>query len=59
MAGASSAHEFSKKLSKLAHAAAGKEPAPPAQKPAVPLVPIFVGIDRAEHEQLREVGLSH
>lgn len=58
MTGAPSVHEFSKRLSALAHAAVGKQPPPQAQTTAGLLVPIYVGIDRpdkAEHEQLREV----
>lgn len=61
-----SAKAFAQRVAELAYASAGK-PAPPppgADKAAVPLVPIYVGIDRnverngaTVEEQLREVGV--
>lgn len=58
-----SAREFAKRLTAVAYGAAGKEPPREPKTAGVPLVPIFVGIDRGpeqganrgEQEQLREV----
>lgn len=49
-----SATGFVERISKLAHTAAGK-PVPETTKESVPLVPIYIGVDR-DHEQLREVS---
>jgi hypothetical protein len=48
-----SAKGFIGRISNLAHTAAGK-PVPETTKESVPLVPIYIGVDR-DHEQLREV----
>jgi hypothetical protein len=48
-----SATGFIYRINDLAHAAAGK-PTPETTKESVPLVPIYIGVDR-DHEQLREV----
>ncbi|WIA40122.1 hypothetical protein OEZ86_013524 [Tetradesmus obliquus] len=50
-----SATGFVERISKLAHTAAGK-PVPETTKESVPLVPIYIGVDR-DHEQLREMFL--
>lgn len=49
-----SAKTFVQKISSMAHAAAGKPLKAEDNKEAVPLVPIYIGVDR-DHEQLREV----
>jgi hypothetical protein len=48
-----SAKGFIDRISNLAHSAAGK-PVPETTTESVPLVPIYIGVDR-DHEQLREV----
>jgi hypothetical protein len=48
-----SATGFVDRITNLAHTAAGK-PVPETTKESVPLVPIYIGVDR-DHEQLREV----
>jgi hypothetical protein len=48
-----SATGFINRITDLAHTTAGK-PVPETTKESVPLVPIYIGVDR-DHEQLREV----
>lgn len=49
-----SAKAYSDSVTALAHAKAGKE-VPETHRDPVPLVPIYIGVDREPQEPLREV----